>query len=510
MIMPPIETNYLSSMRRESLHNFFDTSPTARLLRADHAPLVIDFFNRTFKTGEAISIGQLELRSLLASYQEEVHELEPELLIGPAEQYLAKWTEAGWLSRFLEASSVEPQYQLTRFAEEAIRFVDSIITRGNSLVGTESRLRLVIETLEDIVRGASADPLRRLDYLRQQRAILDAEIEAIESGKSVQVYRPAQIRERFQTAVDLLKALQSDFRAVEERFLAITRDVQQQQTSGDKTRGGILGFALDAEDLLKQQDEGISFFAFVAFLFSPTQQAALRKNIEEVLRLGALADQKESLGRVRRMVPALLAEADKVMKTTARLSSTLRRLLDAQAAAQRLRLAQVLRELKQAALELRGQAPPELGLSIATDADIASPLARTFWKPGSSFDEVDPQVHVVDLERAKQIVGEFTQLQRLDFRQLRRTIQQATYQGDSVSLGQLLKHSPVQSGVVELLGYLQIAHDDGHEIDSHIQELICIDQPRQRQQAQPGGPLTVRVPRVLFRPKANPVSRRPK
>lgn len=48
--------------------------------------------------------------------------------------------------------------------------------------------------------------------------MIDREIEAIESGKSIQVYRPVQIRERFQTAIELLKTLQSDFRAVEEQF----------------------------------------------------------------------------------------------------------------------------------------------------------------------------------------------------------------------------------------------------------------------------------------------------
>lgn len=504
------DSNYLVAMRRESLRNFFDASPTARLMRSDHAPLVIDFLNRTFKAGEAISVGQMELRSLLASYQEELHELEPELMIGPSEQYLAKWSEAGWLNRFLEASSAEPQFQLTRFAEEAIRFVDSIITRGNNLVGTESRLRLVIETLEDIVRGASADPERRLEYLREQRSLIDAEIEAIESGKSVQVYRPSQIRERFQTAVDLLKALQSDFRAVEERFQAITRDVQQQQSTGDKTRGGILGSALDSEDLLKQQDEGVSFFAFVAFLFSPTQQAALRKNIEEVQRLAALADQKESLTRVRRMVPALLAEADKVMKTTARLSSTLRRLLDAQAAAHRIRLASVLRDIKQAAMELRGQAPDGIGLSIVTDVEIASPLARTFWKPSTSFDDGGPKEHIIDLDKAQDLAGAFAKLQRLDYRKLRRSIRDATYQGESTSLVELLASSPIENGVVELLGYMQIAHDDGHEIDNAVHETVCITEPRHRIGTPHAGVLYVRIPNVVFHPKAKTTGRRPK
>ena len=63
------ESHYFASMRRDSLRTFFDASPTARLLRSDHAPLVLEFLNRTFKTGEAISLGQLELRSLLADLE---------------------------------------------------------------------------------------------------------------------------------------------------------------------------------------------------------------------------------------------------------------------------------------------------------------------------------------------------------------------------------------------------------------------------------------------------------
>ncbi|QDV27899.1 hypothetical protein Q31a_62920 [Aureliella helgolandensis] len=487
----------MTTMHRDALRTFFDASPTARLLRSDLAPLVIDFLNRTFKAGESISIGQTELRVMLATYQEELHEIEPEVMRGPPQRYATQWAENGWLSRFLEASSIEPQYQLTRYAEEAIRFVDSTLSKGNSLVGTESRLRLVIETLEDIVRGASADPNRRLEYLKLQRVAIDEEIAAIEAGKSVQVYRPSQIRERFQTAIDLLKALQSDFRAVEERFQSITRDVQQQQSTGDKTRGGILGFALDSEDLLKQQDEGISFFAFVAFLFSPTQQAALRKNIEEVQQLSALAEEHESLQHVRRMIPALLAEADKVMKTTARLSGTLRRLLDAQAAAHRVRLANVLRDIKQAALELRGQPPADGVLSLSADAGIASPLARTFWKPRATFDPQTPEEHVVDLSALRDAASALARLTRLDFRRLRRTIRDATYQGNSVRLATLLESTPVTGGVVELLGYLQIAHDDKHEIDSTLIDTICILETRHRDRS-----LRVRVPRVTFNPKA--------
>ncbi len=258
-------------------------------------------------------MGQTELRALLANYQEELHETDPDLLVGPPERYLTQWADAGWLQRFLESTSMEPQFQLTRHAEDALRFLDSTLTSEGGQVGTESRLRLVIETLEDIVRGASADPQRRLNYLHEQRAAIDAEIEAIESGKSVQVYRPSQIRERFQTAVGLLKDLQSDFRAVEEHFQTIARDVQQRQSAGSDSRGGILGYALDAEAMLKTQDEGISFFASLPSCFR-RPASGVTKSIVEIQQLAALADQQESLARVRRMIPSLLAEADKVMR----------------------------------------------------------------------------------------------------------------------------------------------------------------------------------------------------
>lgn len=500
------QSRYASAMRRENLRTFFESSPTAKLLRSDNAPLVIDFLNQTFKTGELISVGQSDLRIRLSAYQEVIHESDPQLFSGPPERYLAQWADAGWLQRFLEATSNEPQFQLTRYAEEAIRFVDATLAKSKSMVGTESRLRLIIETLEDIVRGASADPQRRLDYLRAQRAEIDREIESIESGKSIQVYRPSQIRERFQTAVDLLRALQSDFRAVEERFQSIAQEVRHLQATGHDSRGGILGYALDAEDMMKQQDEGISFFAFVAFLFSPTQQAALRKNIEEVQSMVALADEQEGLSRVRRMVPALLAEAEKVMKTTARLSTTLRRLLDAQATAHRIRLANVLREIKQTALQLRTAPPQNIHLEIAAEADIGSPLARTFWTPASSFDVSEPVEHTVDIHQLQKLADQFSRMQRLDFRRLRNSIREATHDGTMLTLGSLLNMAPVETGVVELLGYLQIAHDDGHRIDSEVCETVTISQLH-------GHPnLQVVIPKITFIPKAKTSStgKRPK
>ena len=491
--------SYLSTLRRETLRSYFDSSPTIRLLRADSAPLVIDFLQQVFKSGEAITIGQAELRSRLAIYQEELHESDPQLLTGPPERYLTQWSDHGWLQRFLDAASSEPQFQLTRHSEDVIRFLDSVMAQGKELVGTESRLRMVIDTLDDIVRGASADPTQRLEYLRAQKAAIEEEITAIESGKSVQVYRPSQIRERFQTAMKLLKDLQADFRAVEENFHRIARDVQQRQATGAETRGGILGFALDAEDLMKNRDEGISFYAFVKFLFSPAQQTALMKNIEEIQKLDALSQQHESLAHLRKMVPSLLAEADKVMRTNARLSTTLRRLLDARAAAERVRLANLLRDIRQLALQL-GEAPKEgdIQISVDTNIDLQSPFARTFWTPEPTFESTTPEIQTLDPEDAKRLAAAFAKMRRLDFRKLRKIIRELTVDGHTRMLSEVVEHSPFVVDIVEVLGLIQIAHDDQHWIDSEHHEVLTLPASRENPRA-----ITLKVPRVTFRPRAS-------
>ncbi len=494
-------------MQRDELRAFFDSSPTAKLLRSDLAPWILAFLHVTFKSDSTIALGQSELRSRLAGFLEDLHETFPEIMTGAPERYIAQWTEATWLRRFVEAHSSEPQYQLSANTEEAIRFVEEAISRRQNMVGTEGRLRMIIDTLQDLVRGSTDDPERRLTFLREQRDRIDREIEAIESGKSVQVYRPSQMRERFQNAINLLRELQGDFRAVEERFQEIARSVQHLQSAGNEARGKILGFALDAEETLKQEDEGVSFYAFVRFLLSPTEQMAVRKNIEEIQQLAVLADQQDSLQRLHRMVPSLLAEADKVMRTTARLSATLRRMLDSRAAEHRMRLAHVLTDIRSLALQLRDDPPKTVALSMDTEPDIQAPLERPFWTAEPEFQENQIAEHVTDLTQLGRVANAFAKLHRLDLRKLRERIRECTLEGESWTLKELWEGYTSQLGMMELLGYIQIAHDDGHAIDSEQYELLDWSPP-----SGSGSRMRVRVPRITFSPKSSnrPSGRKPR
>ncbi len=482
-------------MQLEQIRTFFEASPAIRLLQSDNAPFVLDFLNLTFKNNGVLAIGHDDLRTQLLIYIEHLHESLPDALKGTADNYLIIWSDSGWLNRHLEAAN-ERQYQLTRHAEDAIQFVELLISRRTGLVGTESRLRLIIDTLSDLVRGSSSDPQKRLAYLEEQKDSIQREIDAISLGGPVDVYGPSKIRDQFQLAVGLLKTLQSDFRAVEERFFDIAMRVQQDQQAALDSRGQILGNAMDSEDLLKTEDEGISFYAFIAFLFSPDGQKTLRETIDEVVRLEAIQDQRDSIYRLRTMVKSLLREADKVLKTNGRLSTSLRKLLNLEAAEDRRQTAEVLRDIKQLACSLRDEPTGQNvnGVTVQTTLGVMSPFTRTFWTTPQSFDN-RPSDHVVDLERTAQQRECLENLEFLDLELLRDNLKSVLVSHDQVTLDTMVELFPPESGVMELVGYFQIAFEDGHSIKRDLQTEVIV------QDAETSAATRVRIPQVTFHPR---------
>ncbi len=474
----------------------FDSSPAIRLLRATNAPYVIAFLHRQFKQSGTITVPHSELLPALTSFQEDLQQDFPDALRDKAETYLADWCSRDklWVHRFLEAGRDEPTYQLTPHSEDVIEFLDQSLHKEIGFVGTESRLRLVLKTLEQLVIGASHDPTVHLEELQRQKAVIDDKIARIENGEEVTAFSPTRIREEFNLAVTMLKELQRDFRAVEDRFKEITQDVQQKQMKGMDTRGGILSDAMDAEDALREDDQGVSFYEFFKLIQSTDQQRQLRAVIQQLNQMQELTEQKEGLQAIRRMMPQLLSEAAKVTQTERRLSSTLQRLLDAQAHHERQRVAELLREIRSLAAAMSSDPPRDkVGVEIDQSMRLQSPVSRQFWTRPTEFETVDLTEHADDADRRDDMFREFAQLHRIDFRAMRSQIHEHVRKRGSVTLGEILEEWPPQSGVMDVLGYLQIASEDGHVVDRDLPEEIVIPCAMQEHQT-----LIVTVPRVTF------------
>jgi len=484
---------------------YFESSPAIRLFRSTHAPFVLCFLNEQFKQAGSITRTQSELVVALTAFQQSLRETGHEALIDRPESYLTNWAtgETRWLNRFVAADQSEACYELTTHSEAAIKFVSDAMDRDLRFVGTESRLKRIIETLNDLVIGSSADPDTRLKHLHAEKQRIEDEIAAIHRDGVVPVYSPTAIRERFAVAVSDLTELQSDFRAVEEAFKAITRDVQRKQSESLGTRGDILGYALDAEDSLKQEDQGVSFDEFVRLILSPQRRDELQRTIEQLDDIHELASQLEGLRRVHGMIPSLVAEAQKVLRTTQRLSVTLRRLLDTRASAGRLRLANLLAEVRSLAVKLSEHPPTEsVALELEENLAIAAVLERPFWSPPQRFESQQLHGDRANKQERLQAFQQLAALRRLDWRTMRNRVTRLLHEEDVVALPDLLRKHPPQSGAVEVLGYIQIAHDEGHEVDGTITEVVTI--PRDGTLA--GYDLALDVPRVRFRKRFDKIS----
>lgn len=486
-------------MQLSRLRSFFDNSPAVRLLRATNAPYVADFLESQFKRPGRIAIEHDELLPALAAYQQRCQAEAPEALRDSAENYLNHWSSSHtrWLKRRLEVDLANPVYELTPSTEQVLSFLDESLQREAGFVGTESRLRQVVQLLDELAVGSTDDPQVQLAALRNERAVLDAKIAAIESQGEAERFLPTRIREQFGQAVWTLKHLQADFRAVEENFRELTRQVQQRHSEGADTRGGILGFALDAEEILNQQDEGVSFREFVRLILSPAEQERLQGIVREITQIDELTDQAEGLEVVRRMIPSLMAEANKVMKTHQRLSSTLRRVLDPQASRHRRQIGTLLAEIRGLAAGLANEPPLEtVGATVDARLDISSPMARPFWSESERFEQIDLTEHAGDEDLRLQSFRHLAGMQRIDWRGLRQKIDRllgtADREHSEVSLAELFEQEPPTAGIVEVLAYLQIAHDDGHAIDSSVHEAIVLPAPDGRRQVR------AIVPRVRF------------
>lgn len=485
-------------MRLGKLLVYFETSPALHLLLAKNAPFIIDFLDRQFKQSRRIAVSHSDLLASLVAYQEELRESHPEALVSKPDLYISDWCsrETRWLQRFLEAGRTEPVYQLTPHTEDVFVFLDRVLDQDLGFVGTESRLKLVIETLSDLVIGASDDPKTRLDHLREERDRLQAEIEQIEGDGRISKYQPAQIRERFATAVSLLRQLQGDFRAVEESFRDITTQVQQRQVGGQHPRGKILEFALDAGDLLMQEDQGVSFYEFVRLILSPMQTERLEKIIREVRQLPELVQHHDGLDTVRNMVTLLQSEAEKVKRTNQRLSASLRRLLDVRAHAERQRIAKLLQEIQVLAADLSAPSDSsDVGMHLELELAIDSPLRRSFWVDPPRFEDVDLSNFDPDPAQRAAAFEQLAALKRLDWQVMRDRIRHILAIDDAPTLKQLLEVHPAEAGVVEVIGYIQIAADDGHSIDSSHTESVVVSSP-----SQEGLSFAVRIPCVTFQP----------
>ena len=467
-----------------------DNSPAWRLLRADHASLVLSFLHQVFVAENVRSIPAAELASRLDdelyALNERGQQNEPKRFPRPAKAYLDDWAapEAGWLRKYYPEGTDEPHVDATPAVEKALQWVGSLKER--EFVGTESRLNTIIDLLRQIVFGTETDPQQRIAELRRQRQEIDDQIARIQGGE-LDLLDASAVRDRYQQFSATARELFSDFRQVEENFRKLDRQLREKITGWHGGKGELLDDVLGSRETIAGSDQGKSFQAFYDFLLSQARQEELTGLLDSVHHLSDLTGKDP---RLRHIHYDWLDAAERTQATVRQLSEQLRRFLDDQVWFENRRVIDILRGIESHALRLRDakDIPVTMDVDAAAPA-VRLPMERPLYAPVRKSRIDSENVRPADEETDPAALFEQVYV---DPEPLRGCVRQALRHAPQVGLAQLVADHPLRQGVAELVTYLSLKDGMfGLVFDERHPERVCWREPDGRERK-------VTMPRVTF------------
>lgn len=458
-----------------------------RLLRADSAPLVLYVLGQVFIVENVRMIAEPDLLTrvddlLYAVNASTLTDDRAPMYPRSARDYVDDWSDPdrGWLRKFYPEGSQEAHYDATVDVEKAYTFVTGLGAR--SFIGTQSRLQTIVELLRDIVTGADSDPDVRLRELRRRRDELDAEIAAFDAARRMD---PVALRDRYQHFAGTARELLSDFRAVEENFRMLDRQIRADIAAWDGSKGELLDLIVGERHAIADSDQGRSFQAFHDILLSSSRRDELTDLLDRLVELEDL-DVDRSLARVHF---DWLDASERTQQTVRLLSEQLRRFLDDKVWLENRRVVDLLRSIERTALSVRDDTPNVTMELEGNSPEVRLAFERPLYAP-PTFDGVD-SARPDDEDEVLEWGALFDQVY-VDTARLTATVREALRFRDQVSLEQLLAEHPASQGVAELVGYLGLTEDDfAVVVDDTRQQRVTLTDAN-------GHVRIVRMPQVLL------------
>lgn len=485
-------------MDYEQIKYELENSATLKLMRSRNIALIASFLYKQFKLAQRVSIPQIELEEALADYSTYLQGVyADELSLQPPKAYLNEWTNAQLLRKTFSRSgeSDEPVFSLTPEAEQALTWLEDLQQR-NEFIGTESRFLQILSLLKEIKEGSTADVETRVAQLESDRDRIQREIDAIKATGAVDPFNDTQLRERFMSANSLTRQLMSDFRAVEQKFRELTRKVQEDQLEVDSRRGTVVGKVLDADDALKESDQGRSFYTFFNFLMSESKQRELKESITAIYELDELRSLTRNYGFLRRIIRNLLDSANHIVQSNQRLTEKLRQMLDERNLRENRRVADLIIDVQRLSRQVAPQAIDE---SAFWRLDGAPRINLMMERPLHPLEDTEAptfaDIDFADLpdDELEAELNELAQQFYVDEALLAQRIDRALEDRDNIALSELLEWYPVTQGLPEVVAYLSLAT----KAERHSVEFSTIDWMKIEGLA-PDSWLQLKLPKVVF------------
>ncbi len=448
-----------SDLSFDFLEQFKEQSLALKLLRSQHFSLISSFLHQVFVLPNRRSIPYQELISLLEQHLFDVKETYGEdKFPKSARSYLDDWinNKGGYLRKYLSQDSDEPECDLIPEVEKALRWIEDL--QGRQFVGTESRLKLLLDMIGELVEGASEDPLLKLQQLKMRKAEIEQSIAAVEQGQD-QNLSNTQIRERLYLLSDMSRQLLGDFRQVEANFRLLDKESRKTISAGGLVKGEVLDKIFEHQDVIDDSDEGKSFSAFFELLMTPQMRNGMRENLQQLLQHEQGREVIKNDRLLTHLYSWLLDAGAKVNTTRQQITDQLRRYIQEQSQDNR-RILEIIREFEIEAHRYQPHGDTFEGMTLpALHCDINPLLSRQLWQP-----KEDEQIDSIMESAENEPQVDFSQLQALSHineAELQRNIMQCMMDNQGqITLAEVIARYPLRYGLDELLTYIKLACED--------------------------------------------------
>lgn len=453
-------------MNIDQLKEIIEYSPAIRMIRAKNAQLIVSFLFLVFKQDNKFSMAEDQLLDKLSDYLRYIDFVsDEEYEISASDDYqdkakklIQKWTDYEYLRNYPDENGVVI-YELTSSSEKALAWLCSL--EKKEFIGTESKFKSVFSKLKELVEYSTGDTGKRLFELEQKKKEIEAEIQRINITGKVEVFDDFQIRSRINELTQTAKELLSDFREVEENFKNITRRIYQRHTDPSQTKGGILSFAFNSLDELKESDQGKSFYSFWEFLIIKSRQDEWKDLMDKLFCVLNERNISYDENFLRKLKTYLHHYAQRVYESNDRMAEKLSRIIMENERYERRKIKETIGSIKEAVLQIANQeSTPDFGLVIEESPKINLFLERkiTFEKPDLPEFTTQPsasEASITDLTGLANVYGHLY----VDRKKLEKRIMQFLAKQSQVTLKEIIAAFPVEKGLSEIICYFTIAKD---------------------------------------------------
>ncbi len=432
-----------------------ESSPALALLHKRHASILVSFFHKTFRESNVAEVPEERLEGRWETFIEEdvaLNDWEEEKPTNTAKAYLEEWCKHRWLARRYSEVDGTYLYRLTTHTEQALLFVEQhLTTNRRTFVGTESNFSKIWHALTELSEKTQNDPHVRETQLLAERDRIDEELIELRQTRTPRKLDHTATKSRLYDLIGMTNRFLADFRSVEESFRKQRDDIQNLYLEQERSRGDILEGALDAVELLKDSDEGRSFFGFQRTLRSSDDVEKLRQLTRHSVNLSRQYDIDSTI--LHGLVGRLLDEVNRTQHTYSAIAKQLHIVVEESFRRDRKLLLEVVTDIKKHAHLLRSHPPIEINTICYLSPDINPLLGLKFFEQRVA---VPLNTNIREEEKTKQGLDAFFRGIGPDLRleQIQRIIHEELDQDVQITLSALLERYPLKYGTIDLLCYI--------------------------------------------------------